>query len=127
MTTSGSNISMGIVEIPVFAGVELRNGTEPRILSGSCVDFHGFEQSFQVCMLMSLYQKNWNADEAEFGWIVCESAYSAMITIYTRLRLYGKAEEVMKEDRVKLRLENWLVMLNALIVSKGRWIKLAFS
>uniref|UniRef100_A0A1J3IK41 Pentatricopeptide repeat-containing protein, chloroplastic n=1 Tax=Noccaea caerulescens TaxID=107243 RepID=A0A1J3IK41_NOCCA len=76
-----------------------------------------------IGMLMSLYQKNWNADEAEFAFshmrkfgIVCESAYSAMITIYTRLRLYGKAEEVihlMKEDRVKLRPENWLVMLNA--------------
>ncbi|VVB10908.1 unnamed protein product [Arabis nemorensis] len=76
-----------------------------------------------IGMLMGLYQKNWNVDEAEFVFshmrkfgIVCESAYSAMITIYTRLRLYGKAEEVihlMKEDRVRLNLENWLVMLNA--------------
>ncbi|XP_009127486.1 pentatricopeptide repeat-containing protein At4g30825, chloroplastic [Brassica rapa] len=76
-----------------------------------------------IGMLMGLYQKNWNVDEAEFAFshmrmfgIVCESAYSAMITIYTRLRLYGKAEEVielMKEDRVRMKLENWLVMLNA--------------
>ncbi|XP_010432938.1 PREDICTED: pentatricopeptide repeat-containing protein At4g30825, chloroplastic [Camelina sativa] len=76
-----------------------------------------------IGMLMGLYQKNWNVDEAEFAFshmrnfgIVCESAYSAMITIYTRLRLYGKAEEVidlMKKDRVRLNLENWLVMLNA--------------
>lgn len=76
-----------------------------------------------IGMLMGLYQKNWNVDEAEFAFshmrkfgIVCESAYSSMITIYTRLRLYEKAEEVihfMKQDRVRLKLENWLVMLNA--------------
>lgn len=76
-----------------------------------------------IGMLMGLYQKNWNVDEAEFAFshmrkfgIMCESAYSAMITIYTRLRLYGKAEEVihlMKQDKVRLNLENWLVMLNA--------------
>ncbi|ESQ54118.1 hypothetical protein EUTSA_v10024344mg [Eutrema salsugineum] len=76
-----------------------------------------------IGMLMGLYQKNRNVDEAEFAFthmrrfgIVCESAYSAMITLYTRLRLYGKAEEVihlMKEDRVRLNLENWLVVLNA--------------
>ncbi|KAF8052531.1 hypothetical protein N665_1549s0018 [Sinapis alba] len=76
-----------------------------------------------IGMLMGLYQKNWSVDEAELAFshmrklgIVCESAYSAMITIYTRLRLYGKAEEVidlMKGDRVRLNLENWLVMLNA--------------
>ncbi|KAJ4913602.1 hypothetical protein Rs2_08223 [Raphanus sativus] len=76
-----------------------------------------------IGMLMGLYQKNWSVDEAEFVFshmrklgIVCESAYSAMITIYTRLRLYGKAEEViglMKEDRVRLNLENWLVLVNA--------------
>ncbi|XP_031247624.1 pentatricopeptide repeat-containing protein At4g30825, chloroplastic [Pistacia vera] len=73
-------------------------------------------------MLMGLYQKGWNVEEAEFTFsqmrkfgIMCESAYSAMITIYTRLSLYDKAEEViglMKEDHVVLRLENWLVMLN---------------
>ncbi|KAL0726607.1 hypothetical protein Bca4012_022700 [Brassica carinata] len=76
-----------------------------------------------IGMLMGLYQKNWNVEEAELAFshmrkfgIVCESAYSAMITIYTRLRLYGKAEEViglMREDRVRMNLENWLVMLNA--------------
>ncbi|KAF2310446.1 hypothetical protein GH714_010535 [Hevea brasiliensis] len=39
-----------------------------------------------------------------------------MITIYTRLRLYDKAEEViglMREDKVALNLENWLVLVNA--------------
>ncbi|KAK3189638.1 hypothetical protein Dsin_029199 [Dipteronia sinensis] len=74
-------------------------------------------------MLMGLYQKGWNVEEAEFTFaqmrkfgIVCQSAYSSMITIYTRLNLYEKAEEViclMREDEVVLNLENWLVMLNA--------------
>ncbi|KAK9275388.1 hypothetical protein L1049_022652 [Liquidambar formosana] len=74
-------------------------------------------------MLMSLYQKGWNVEEAEFTFlrmrnfeIRCQSAYSAMITIYTRLNLYDKAEEVigfMGEDKVILNLENWLVWLNA--------------
>ncbi|KAK7327772.1 hypothetical protein VNO77_21863 [Canavalia gladiata] len=74
-------------------------------------------------MLMGLYQKGWNLEEAEFTisqmrrlGIVCESAYSSMITIYTRFRLYKKAEsviELMKKDEVVLNLENWLVMLNA--------------
>ncbi|KDP38714.1 hypothetical protein JCGZ_04067 [Jatropha curcas] len=74
-------------------------------------------------MLMGLYQKGWNVEEAEFVFakmrsfgIVCQSAYSAMITIYTRLSLYDKAEQViglMREDKVVLNLENWLVLLNA--------------
>ncbi|KAL5547572.1 hypothetical protein UlMin_002803 [Ulmus minor] len=74
-------------------------------------------------MLMGLYQKGWNVEEAEFTFshmrnsgIVCQSAYSAMITVYTRLNLYEKAEEViglMKEDKVMPNLDNWLVMLNA--------------
>ncbi|OAY31448.1 pentatricopeptide repeat-containing protein At4g30825, chloroplastic [Manihot esculenta] len=74
-------------------------------------------------MLMGLYQKGWNVEEAEFVFsqmrsfrIICQSAYSAMITIYTRLRLYDKAEEVigiMRKDNVALNLENWLVLLNA--------------
>ncbi|KAL8152486.1 hypothetical protein V2J09_010246 [Rumex salicifolius] len=74
-------------------------------------------------MLMSLYQKDWNVKEAEFAFslmrklrIKCQSAYSSMITIYTRLGLYAKAEEIIKlltEDGVALNLENWLVMLNA--------------
>ena len=73
-------------------------------------------------MLMGLYQKGWNVEEAEFTFcqmrdfeIVCQSAYSAMITIYTRLSLYDKAEGViglMREDKVDKNLENWLVMLN---------------
>lgn len=73
-------------------------------------------------MLMGLYQKGWSVEEAQFTFcqmrnfgIVCQSAYSAMITIFTRLRLYDKAEEViglMREDEVVLNLENWLVMLN---------------
>lgn len=74
-------------------------------------------------MLMSLYQKDWNVKEAEFAFslmrklrIQCQSAYSSMITIYTRLGLYAKAEEVialLTEDEVDLNVENWLVMLNA--------------
>ncbi|KAF8392992.1 hypothetical protein HHK36_021233 [Tetracentron sinense] len=74
-------------------------------------------------MLMSLYKKSGNLEEAEFAFIQmrsfklqCESAYSAMITIYTRLGLYDKAEQViefMKEDKVLPNLENWLVRLNA--------------
>ncbi|KAJ1410328.1 Tetratricopeptide-like helical domain superfamily [Sesbania bispinosa] len=74
-------------------------------------------------MLMGLYRKGWNVEEAEFAMshmrqfgIVCESANSSMITIYTRLGLFEKAEEVielMKKEEVVLNLENWLVMLNA--------------
>ncbi|PON99342.1 Cdk-activating kinase assembly factor [Trema orientale] len=74
-------------------------------------------------MLMKLYQKGWNVEEAEFTFsrmrnlgIVCQSAYSALITIYTRLNLYEKAEEVigfMREDKVILNLDNLLAMLNA--------------
>ncbi|XP_052199194.1 pentatricopeptide repeat-containing protein At4g30825, chloroplastic [Diospyros lotus] len=74
-------------------------------------------------MLMSLYQKGWNVEEAEFAFsqmrsfgLRCQSAYSAMITIYTRLGLYDKAEKVISflgEDEVILNKENWLVLLNA--------------
>ncbi|XP_057537059.1 pentatricopeptide repeat-containing protein At4g30825, chloroplastic [Amaranthus tricolor] len=74
-------------------------------------------------MLMSLYQKGWNVDEAEFAFfemrrldIRCQSAYSAMITIYTRLGLYVKAEEIIDmlfKDKVVMNVENWLVVLNA--------------
>ncbi|KAI3866690.1 hypothetical protein MKW92_041852 [Papaver armeniacum] len=74
-------------------------------------------------MLMSLYQKSANVADAEFAFekmrgfkLQCQSAYSAMVTIYTRLGLYDKSEEVigfMKEDRVVPNLENWLVQLNA--------------
>lgn len=74
-------------------------------------------------MVMSLYQKGGVIDEAEFAFsqmrnltIVCHSAYSAMITMYTRLGLHEKAEEViglLRKDRVILNLENWLVLLNA--------------
>ncbi|XP_022882824.1 pentatricopeptide repeat-containing protein At4g30825, chloroplastic isoform X1 [Olea europaea var. sylvestris] len=74
-------------------------------------------------MLMSLYRKGWVVEEAEFTFsemrnlkITCESAYSAMITIYTRMGLYEKAENVidfLREDSVVLNLENWLVLLNA--------------
>ncbi|XP_042485678.1 pentatricopeptide repeat-containing protein At4g30825, chloroplastic isoform X2 [Macadamia integrifolia] len=74
-------------------------------------------------MLMSLCQKSGNLEEAEFTFaqmrsfkLLCQSAYSAMITIYTRLGLYDKSEEIislMKEDGVIPNLENWLVLLNA--------------
>lgn len=74
-------------------------------------------------MLMSLFQKGRVVEEAIFAFntmrglkITCQSAYSAMITIYTRMGLYDKAEDVigfLKEDRVVLNQENWLVLLNA--------------
>lgn len=76
-----------------------------------------------IGMLMSVYQKGLVVQEAEFTFsqmrslkIMCESAYSAMITIYTRLRLHDKAEEViglLKEDKVIMNKENWLVLINA--------------
>ncbi|WOH06940.1 hypothetical protein DCAR_0626369 [Daucus carota subsp. sativus] len=76
-----------------------------------------------IGMLMSLYQKGLVVQEAEFTFsqmrnfrIMCQSAYSAMITIYTRLRLHEKAEEViglLKEDKVIMNKENWLVLINA--------------
>ncbi|KAL6558086.1 hypothetical protein OROMI_018436 [Orobanche minor] len=74
-------------------------------------------------MLMSLYQKGGVVEEAEYTFsqmrslnITCQSAYSAMITIYTRVGLYAKAENVigfLREDGVVLNRKNWLVMLNA--------------
>lgn len=74
-------------------------------------------------MLMSLYQKCWVVEEAEFTFshmrfmkVKCQSAYSAMITIYTRMGLYDKAEDVidfLRKDEVGLNKENWLVLLNA--------------
>uniref|UniRef100_A0A803N3D0 Pentatricopeptide repeat-containing protein n=1 Tax=Chenopodium quinoa TaxID=63459 RepID=A0A803N3D0_CHEQI len=48
--------------------------------------------------------------------IRCQSAYSAMITIYTRSGLHTKAEEeidLLFKEEVVMNLENWLVMLNA--------------
>lgn len=75
-----------------------------------------------IGMLMGLYQKNENLSEAEFIFVhmrtcklQCITAYSAMITIYTRLGLYDKSEEtirLMDEDGVVPNLENWLVRLN---------------
>ncbi|OWM89988.1 hypothetical protein CDL15_Pgr012625 [Punica granatum] len=75
-----------------------------------------------IGMMMSLYQKSWKVEDAEFTFalmreqgIQCQSAYSALITIYTRLRLYDKAEDVIalaREDGIVLNSENWLVMLN---------------
>ncbi|KAL2455855.1 Pentatricopeptide repeat-containing protein [Abeliophyllum distichum] len=74
-------------------------------------------------MLMSLYQKSWVVEKAEFTFskmrnlkVTCQSAYSSMITINTRMGLYEKAEEIigfLREDAVVLNLENWLVLLNA--------------
>ncbi|EPS64936.1 hypothetical protein M569_09839, partial [Genlisea aurea] len=74
-------------------------------------------------MLMSLYQKNWAVEEAESTLthmrklkITCNSAYSSMITIYIRLGLYKKAEDVvgfLRDDQVVLDQQNWLALLNA--------------
>lgn len=73
-------------------------------------------------MLMILYQKAGNLHEAEFTFehmkssgIHCCGAYSAMITIYSRLNLYEKAEvviDLMNEKQVSPNQENWLVQLN---------------
>lgn len=73
-------------------------------------------------MIMSIYQKGWRVEEAEFAFarmralnITCHSAYSAMITIYTRMGLYDKAEEAIKlltKDEIILNHANWLVLLN---------------
>ncbi|KAJ6829303.1 pentatricopeptide repeat-containing protein, chloroplastic [Iris pallida] len=75
-----------------------------------------------VGMLMGLYQKNGNLAQAEFTFahmrsckLQCVTAYSAMITMYTRLGLYDKSEEIirlMEEDGAIPNLENWLVRLN---------------
>ncbi|KAL4343651.1 hypothetical protein S245_036543 [Arachis hypogaea] len=72
-------------------------------------------------MLMGLYRKGWNIEEAEFMFyqmrqleILFEPAYSSMITIYTRFRLYEKAEDIislMREDKIVP--NDWLVILNA--------------
>ncbi|XP_058185809.1 pentatricopeptide repeat-containing protein At4g30825, chloroplastic-like [Rhododendron vialii] len=73
-------------------------------------------------MLMSLCQKSRNVEEGEFTFshmrnfgVRCQSAYSSMLTIYTRLDLYDKAEKVisfLREDEVVLNRENWLVLIN---------------
>ncbi|XP_078150403.1 tetratricopeptide repeat (TPR)-like superfamily protein [Carex rostrata] len=75
-----------------------------------------------VGMLMGMFQRVSNVSQAEhvFGQmrnykIKCISAYSSMITIYTRLGIYEKSEEIieiMDKDRVIPNLENWLVRLN---------------
>ncbi|KAL6659122.1 hypothetical protein ACP70R_003162 [Stipagrostis hirtigluma subsp. patula] len=74
-------------------------------------------------MLMGLYQKTGNLSEAEFAFAKmrsfktkCVNAYSAMITLYTRMGFYTKSEDVidlMKRDGVAPNMENWLVRLNA--------------
>lgn len=74
-------------------------------------------------MLMTLYQKSANVAEAEFAFhqmrglnLKCQSAYSSMITISTRLGLYHKSEQIigfMKQDNVVPDSNNWLVQINA--------------
>lgn len=74
-------------------------------------------------MLMGLYQKSGKLSQAELAFghmrrckFHCTSAYSAMITIYTRLGMYDKSEEIinlMEKDEVLPNLENWLVRINA--------------
>uniref|UniRef100_A0A1D1Z7T4 Pentatricopeptide repeat-containing protein At4g30825, chloroplastic n=1 Tax=Anthurium amnicola TaxID=1678845 RepID=A0A1D1Z7T4_9ARAE len=73
-------------------------------------------------MLMTLYQKSGHLSEAEFAFnqmrsckMRCVTAYSAMITIYTRVRQYDKSEGIigiMDKDEVRPNLENWLVRIN---------------
>ncbi|KAJ3677166.1 hypothetical protein LUZ60_002890 [Juncus effusus] len=75
-----------------------------------------------IGMLMSLYQKTSNVLQAEFIFnqmrdykIDCVKAYSNMITIYTRLGMFEKSEEIiylMEKDNVVPDLENWLVRVN---------------
>ncbi|KAG6744488.1 hypothetical protein POTOM_051120 [Populus tomentosa] len=59
-------------------------------------------------MVMGLYQKDWNVEEAEFAFsemrsfgITCQSACSAMISIYTRLSLLDKAEAQGKLEKAE--------------------------
>ncbi|XP_042409724.1 pentatricopeptide repeat-containing protein At4g30825, chloroplastic-like [Zingiber officinale] len=76
-----------------------------------------------IGMLMALYQKKSCLSQAEFAFghmrrlkLKCIKAYSAMITICTRLRLYHKSEDiirVMNEEKILPDTENWLVRLNA--------------
>lgn len=76
-----------------------------------------------IGMLMNLYQKTTNLSEAEFTFsfmrscnLQCVNAYSAMVTICTRLGLHDKSEEIiclMDKDGVLPNFENWLVRLNA--------------
>ncbi|XP_009608690.1 pentatricopeptide repeat-containing protein At4g30825, chloroplastic [Nicotiana tomentosiformis] len=100
----------GLVELGAkWFHMMLENGVQPNIATFG--------------MLMALYQKGWNVEEAEFTFskmrslkIMCQSAYSAMLTIYTRMRLYDKAEKIigfLREDEIVLNFENWLVLLNA--------------
>ncbi|KAH0649725.1 pentatricopeptide repeat-containing protein At4g30825, chloroplastic [Solanum tuberosum] len=100
----------GLVELGAkWFHMMLENGVQPNIATFG--------------MLMALYQKGWHVEEAEFAFsmmrnlkIMCQSAYSSMLTIYTRMRLYDKAEEIigfLRKDEVILNLENWLVLLNA--------------
>ena len=75
-----------------------------------------------IGMLMGLYQKTGNLSEAEFTFaemrncnIKCVNAYSAMVTLYTRLGLFAKSEDaivLMNSDGVVPNMENWLVRLN---------------
>ncbi|KAI4380530.1 hypothetical protein MLD38_006708 [Melastoma candidum] len=67
--------------------------------------------------------QGWKVEDGEFLFcklrkmgIKCYSAYSTMIMIYIRMKLFNRSEEVigiMREDNVMLTLETWLVMLNA--------------
>nr|TKR90724.1 hypothetical protein D5086_0000230360 [Populus alba] len=57
---------------------------------------------------MGLYRKDWNVEEAEFAFsemrsfgITCQSACSAMISIYTRLSLLDKAEAQGKLEKAE--------------------------
>ncbi|KAJ6967572.1 hypothetical protein NC653_035707 [Populus alba x Populus x berolinensis] len=57
---------------------------------------------------MGLYRKDWNVEEAEFAFsemrsfgITCQSAYPAMISIYTRLSLLDKAEAQGKLEKAE--------------------------
>ncbi|KAK8952921.1 Pentatricopeptide repeat-containing protein [Platanthera guangdongensis] len=81
-----------------------------------------------IGMLMSLYQKTKNLTEAEFTFscmrscnLHCVNAYSVIITIYTRLGLHYKSEEIidlMDLDGVLPNLENcWFVSMH--IARKG--------
>jgi len=75
-----------------------------------------------IGMLMGLYQKTGKLSEAEFTFekmrncnIKCVNAYSAMITLYTRLGLFAKSEDtinLMNNDGLVPNMENWLVRLN---------------
>ncbi|KAM7477117.1 hypothetical protein LguiB_024360 [Lonicera macranthoides] len=120
---SGCELSFSVFNTLIFACHKQGNAILGAKWFRMMLDYRVRPNAATFGMLMSLYQKGWVVEEAEFTFsqmrnfnVICQSAYSSMITIYTRLGKFDKAEEVigfLREDKVPLNLENWLVLLNA--------------